>query len=228
MMIAIPDVLTPQQVSDVRARLDTADDAWVDGRVTAGHQGARVKHNRQIAEGSTVARELGDVVLGALERNPLFISATLPHSVYPPMFNHYEGGMQFGGHVDGAVRLVPGSGAKMRTDLSATLFLSRPEDYDGGELLVEDTYGGQSVKLSAGHMIVYPAGSVHGVRPVTRGARVACILWVQSLVRDDGQRSILFDFDTAIQRLAATGGDEAARVQLTGCYHNLLRMWTQT
>jgi PKHD-type hydroxylase len=228
MMIAIPDVLTPQQVSDLVARLDAAGDAWVDGRATAGHQGVHVKRNRQIAESSAVAHELGDVVLAALERNPLFISAALPHSVYPPLFNYYEGGMQFGGHVDGAVRLVPGSGAKIRTDLSATLFLSPPTDYDGGELCIEDTYGGQSVKLPAGHMIVYPAGSVHRVSPVTRGARVACVLWVQSLVRDDAQRRTLFDLDTAIQRLAVTGGDEGARVQLVGCYHNLLRMWTQT
>ena len=228
MLVVIPEVLTAEQVGFVRRRLDAADTTWVDGRVTAGHQGAQVKRNQQIDETADVARELGDLVLGALERNPLFISAVLPHSVYPPLFNRYQGGMHFGGHVDGAVRLVPRSGAKIRTDVSATLFLSSPEDYDGGELLVEDTYGAQSVKLPAGHLIVYPAGSLHRVAPVTRGARVASFFWVQSLVRDDGQRRMLFELDNAIQRLTATAADEAARVQLVGCYHNLLRMWSET
>ena len=226
MLVVIPDVLTPQQVQVLRGRLDAAGDAWVDGRVTAGHQGASVKHNRQIDERSSIAHELGDMVLSALERNPLFISAVLPHSVYPPMFNHYAGGMHFGGHVDGAIRLVPGSGVKIRTDVSATLFLSRPDEYDGGELLIEDTYGAQSVKLPPGHAIVYPAGSLHRVEPVTRGVRIGRFFWAQSLIRDDAQRRRLFELDTAIQRLNATGADENARVQLTGCYHNLLRMWS--
>jgi PKHD-type hydroxylase len=226
MLVVIPDVLSPQQVEIVRGRLDEAGNAWVDGRVTAGHQGAQVKHNRQIDEDSPIARELGDLILGALERNPLFISSVLPHSVYPPMFNRYAGGMHFGGHVDGAVRLVPGSAAKIRTDVSATLFLSHPDEYDGGELFIEDTYGAQSVKLPPGHAIVYPAGSLHRVAPVTRGVRTACFFWAQSLVRDDSQRRTLFELDTAIQRLNATHADETARVRLTGCYHNLLRMWS--
>jgi len=228
MVISIPDVLDSRQIAAVRDRLARAGDAWVDGRVTAGHQGAHVKRNLQIDENSAIARELGDIVVGALERNPLFISAALPHRVYPPIFNRYEGGMHFGNHVDGAVRLVPGSGAKLRTDLSATLFLTDPADYDGGELLIEDTHGTHAAKLAAGHMIVYPAHSRHRITPVSRGMRIACFFWVQSLVREDARRRMLFDLDTAIQRLTATGADEAARVQLVGCYHNLLRMWVDT
>jgi len=166
-------------------------------------------------------------VLAALERHPLFISSTLPNRVYPPMFNRYQGGMHFGSHVDGSVRLIPGNGMKFRTDVSATLFLAPPESYDGGELLIEDTYGTQSVKLAAGDMVVYPASSRHRVTAVTRGARLACFFWVQSMVRDDGQRALLFDLDNAIQRLTATDADESARVHLTGCYHNLLRMWSE-
>jgi PKHD-type hydroxylase len=199
----------------------------VDGRVTAGYQGAQVKHNRQLAENSPTARELGDLVLAALERHPLFISATLPARVYPPMFNRYEGGQHFGSHVDNAVRLVPGSGMKIRTDVSATLFLAEPDEYDGGELLVEDTYGTHSVKLPAGDMVIYPSTGLHRVNPVTRGVRLASFFWVQSMIRDDAQRTLLFDLDSAIQRLNATSADEAARVHLTGCYHNLLRMWAE-
>ena len=228
MVIAIPDVLDPRRVAAIRTALSDAGDAWVDGRVTAGHQGAHVKRNLQIDESSEVARTQGDVVVAALERNPLFISAALPHRVYPPMFNRYEHGMQFGTHVDGAVRLVPGSGAKLRTDLSATLFLTEPSDYDGGELVIDDTHGTHTVKLPAGHMIVYPADSRHRITPVSRGARIACFFWVQSLVRDGAQRRMLFDLDTAIQQLTATGADESARVRLVGCYHNLLRMWADT
>ncbi len=227
MLVAIPDVLSPPQLDTVRARLNAAGDAWVDGRATAGHQGAAVKRNLQIGEDTAIARDLGDLVLAALERNPAFISAALPHRVYPPLFNRYEGGMHFGSHVDGAVRLVPGTAAKIRTDLSATLFLADPASYDGGELIVEDTYGAQSIKLAAGHMVLYPAGSRHRVEPVTRGARLACFFWIQSLVRDDAQRRLLFDLDNGIQRLTVTGADEAARVELTGCYHNLLRMWSE-
>jgi len=228
MVVAIPDVLDAPRLAALRALLDRAQDAWVDGRVTAGHQGAQVKRNLQIDEASAVARDAGDIVLTALERNAHFISAALPHRVYPPMFNRYEEGMHFGSHVDGAVRLVPGSPAKLRTDLSATLFLVDPSDYDGGELLIEDTHGMHAVKLAAGHMIVYPADSRHRVTPVTRGARIASFFWVQSLVRDDARRRMLFDLDSAIQRVTATGADEAARVQLAGCYHNLLRMWADT
>ncbi|MBB6188802.1 Fe2+-dependent dioxygenase [Rhodanobacter sp. MP7CTX1] len=228
MLVHVPALLSGEQLKFFRARLDADDAPWTDGRVTAGHQGMHVKQNQQIAEGSALALELGDRVLAALERHPLFISATLPNRVYPPMFNRYQGGMHFGSHVDGSVRLVPGSGAKFRTDVSATLFLAPPESYDGGELLIEDTYGAQSVKLAAGDMVVYPASSLHRVTPVTRGARLACFFWVQSMVRDDARRALLFDLDNAIQRLTATSADESARVHLTGCYHNLLRMWAET
>jgi PKHD-type hydroxylase len=223
MIVQIPAVLTPDQLQAARHALDRA--PWVDGLATAGHQGAQVKRNRQLAEGSPLARELGGIVLAALERHPLFISAALPAEVYPPMFNRYEGGETFGAHVDNAVRLVPGSGRKLRTDISATLFLSEPDSYDGGELLIEDTYGAHSVKLAAGDLVLYPSTSLHRVEPVTRGARLASFFWVQSMVADEGERSLLFDLDTAIQRLAQTGADEAARLQLTGCYHNLLRRW---
>jgi PKHD-type hydroxylase len=226
MLVHVPALLNSEQLEHFRKQLDVGNAPWVDGRVTAGHQGVHVKQNQQIAEGSSTAIELGNVVLIALERHPLFISAALPHRVYPPMFNRYQGGMHFGSHVDGSVRLMPGTGEKIRTDLSATLFLAAPDSYDGGELLIEDTYGTQTVKLPAGDMILYPASSLHQVNPVTRGTRVACFFWVQSMIRDDGQRTLLFDLDNAIQRLTATNADEAARVRLTGCYHNLLRMWS--
>ncbi|MEX3977753.1 Fe2+-dependent dioxygenase [Paraburkholderia sp. EG287A] len=227
MLVHVPNVLTPEQVRTLRARLDQAGDAWVDGRATAGWSGAPVKRNVQIAEHTPIARELGDMVLAAIERNPLFISAALPNQVYPPLFNRYEGGMTFGSHVDGAVRVLP-NGVKLRTDVSCTLFLSSPDEYDGGELVVEDTYGVQEVKLPAGDMIVYPATSLHQVTPVTRGARVASFFWVQSLVRDDTKRALLFDMDTAIQRLNASDADAQARRSLVGCYHNLLRLWSET
>jgi PKHD-type hydroxylase len=211
----------------MRHRLDVSD-AWVDGRATAGYQGAPVKRNQQIAQEAPIALELGDVIIGALERHPLFISSVLPNRVYPPLFNRYEGGMHFGSHVDGAIRLVPGHGTRVRTDVSITLFLTPPEDYDGGELVIEDTYGVQEVKLPAGHAIVYPATSLHEVRPVTRGMRVSSFFWAQSLVRDDTRRSLLFDMDNAIQRLNAQNADDAARRTLVGCYHNLLRLWSET
>ncbi|KVN17760.1 Fe2+-dependent dioxygenase [Burkholderia stagnalis] len=227
MLVHIPNVLTPEQVRMLRARLDGAGDAWVDGRATAGYSGAPVKRNQQIAEHSPLARELGDVILAALERHPLFISAALPNQVYPPLFNRYEGGMTFGSHVDGAVRVLP-NGVKLRTDVSCTLFLSEPDAYDGGELVIEDAYGVQQVKLPAGDMVVYPATSLHQVTPVTRGVRVASFFWVQSLVRSDAQRALLFDMDTAIQRLNASDADAQARRSLVGCYHNLLRLWSET
>jgi PKHD-type hydroxylase len=227
MLTRIADVLDAAQVRSLRERLERAGADWVDGRATAGHQGAQVKRNLQIAEDSPLARELGAVVLGALERHPLFISAALPNRVYPPLFNRYEGEMQFGEHVDGAVRLVPGTGIKMRTDLSATLFLSAPEDYDGGELLIEDTYGVQKAKLPAGELLLYPATSLHRVTPVTRGARLASFFWVQSLVRDDARRALLFDLDMSIVHLTRDAPGNPALVSLTGCYHNLLRMWTE-
>jgi PKHD-type hydroxylase len=226
MLVHVPALLDSEQLAHFRKQLDAGNAPWVDGRVTAGHQGVHVKQNQQIAEGSSTAIELGNIVLSALERHPLFISAALPHRVYPPMFNRYQGGMHFGSHVDGSVRLMPGTGDKIRTDLSATLFLAAPDSYDGGELLIEDTYGTQTVKLPAGDMILYPASSLHQVNPVTRGMRMACFFWVQSMIRDDGQRTLLFDMDNAIQRLTATNADEGARVRLTGCYHNLLRMWS--
>jgi PKHD-type hydroxylase len=227
MMLQVPGVLTPEQVKALRARLDAAGDAWVDGRATAGHQGAHVKRNLQIAEGSSVARELSAIVLAALERHPLFLSAALPAQIYPPMFNRYEAAaaMTFGDHVDGAVRLLPGTGVKIRTDISATLFLSAPGDYAGGELQVHDTYGMHSAKLPAGDLVLYPSTSVHRVTPVTRGARVACFFWVQSLIRDDAQRALLFDLDMSIVRLTQDVPGHATLVTLTGSYHNLLRMW---
>jgi len=227
-VVRIPDVLDRQSLAMLRALLEHDAGAWVDGRATAGHQGAKVKRNVQVDEHSALARKAGDLVVAALERNALFISAALPHRVYPPLFNRYEGGMQFGDHVDGAVRLVPGTGAKLRTDLAATLFISDSAEYDGGELVIDDTYGTHATKLPAGHMMVYPADSRHRVTAVTRGVRIASVLWVQSLVRDDVRRRLLFDLDTAIQRLTIGGADDSARLQLAGCYHNLLRMWAET
>jgi PKHD-type hydroxylase len=223
MLLHIPDVLTAEQVSSARTRLGEA--AWVDGRVTAGHQSARVKRNHQLPESEPVAEEIGDVILTALQRHPLFIAAALPLRVFPPLFNRYEGGESFGSHVDNAIRQVSGTGHRIRTDLSATLFLSQPDEYEGGELLVEDTFGVHSVKLPAGHMVLYPSSSLHHVRPVTQGARVAAFFWIQSMVRDDGKRTLLFDLDTAIQRLNQDLPDHPSALQLTGVYHNLLRRW---
>jgi PKHD-type hydroxylase len=223
MLLHIPDVLTAEQVAHCRRVLDGAE--WVDGRVTAGHQSARAKDNMQLPEHHPAARELGDLIVAALERNPLFMAAALPLKVFPPLFNRYEGGQSFGNHVDNAVRQVTGTPHRVRTDLSATLFLARPEEYDGGELLVEDTYGVHSVKLPAGHLILYPASSLHRVTPVTRGARLASFFWVQSMVRDDGERTLLFDLDTSIQRLAQDAPEHPATMQLTNVYHNLLRRW---
>ena len=223
MILQIPDVLTPEQVAEARQLLDSAD--WVDGRVTAGHQSARTKNNHQLPENHPVARQLGDMILEALQRNPLFISAALPLRVFPPLFNSYQGGQSFGNHVDNAIRQVAGTPLRIRTDLSATLFLAEPEEYEGGELIVEDTYGVHTVKLPAGHMVLYPSTSLHNVQPVRRGARVASFFWLQSMVRDDGQRTLLFDLDTAIQRLTVDLPDHPAAVQLTAVYHNLLRRW---
>src|SRR5580693_5751975 len=219
MLLPIPDVLNASQVLRARQILDHAE--WVDGRVTAGHQSARAKDNMQLPEGSPAARELGSMVLAALEKDPLFISAALPARVFPPSFNRYQGGQSFGTHVDNAIRQVTGTPHRIRTDLSATLFLAGPEEYEGGELVVEDTYGTHNVKLPAGHAILYPATSLHQVRPVTRGARLASFFWIQSMVRDDGERTLLFDLDVAIQQL----NGEGSAVQLTGVYHNLLRRW---
>jgi PKHD-type hydroxylase len=225
MLLSIPDVLTPDQVAAARAKLDAAD--WQDGRLTAGHQAIQAKDNQQLPEDHPVARELGQLVLGALQRNALFMSAALPLHVYPPMFNRYAGGQQFGSHVDNAIRHVPGTPHRLRTDLSATLFFRDPEEYDGGELCVEDTYGVHRVKLPAGDMVLYPSTSLHHVTPVTHGARVASFFWIQSLIRDDGRRTLLFDLDTAIQRITVDVPDHPAAVQLTGVYHNLLRQWSE-
>lgn len=200
---------------------------WVDGKVTAGHQSARAKSNEQLPEDSAAARELGKLVLVALERSSLFISAALPLKIFPPLFNRYVSGQSFGMHVDNAVRQVRATGQLVRTDLSATLFLAEPQEYDGGELVVEDTYGAHTIKLPAGHMVLYPASSLHRVQPITRGARLASFFWVQSMVRDDVERSLLFDLDSAIRRLNADTPQSPAAVQLTGVYHNLLRRWAQ-
>jgi PKHD-type hydroxylase len=228
MLVCIPNVLDAAQIVSLRERLDHANEGWVDGRVTAGYQGAPVKFNQQIDERSEVAHACQHIVVSALERNPMFISAVLPNVIYPPMFNRYSEGMKFGAHVDGSLRIHPRDGRKLRTDVSATLFLTNPEDYDGGELLIEDTYGAHSIKLAAGAMVVYPATSLHEVAPVTRGVRTACFFWTQSLIRDDGQRRLLYEMDTAIQRLNQTGADDIARRTLIGCYHNLVREWSST
>jgi PKHD-type hydroxylase len=228
MLVAIANALDAQSLHELRSRLEAAGEAWVDGRVSAGWQGAPVKHNEQIGERSAVAAECQSLVLGALERHPLFISAVLPNEVYPPMFNRYGQGMAFGAHVDGSVRLHPHTGRKLRTDVSATLFLSEPHEYDGGELVIHDTFGVQRVKLAAGHMAVYPATSLHEVTPITRGRRLASFFWIQSLVRDDARRAMLFDLDNAIQRLNQAGADALARRNLVGVYHNLLRQWSDT
>lgn len=223
MLLSVPAVLTPDEVASARLLLDAAD--WVDGRVTAGHQSARAKDNQQVPENHPEARRVGETILTALQRNLLFLSAALPLRVFPPLFNRYSGGQSFGTHVDNAIRQVPGTPLRIRTDLSATLFLAEPAEYDGGELVVEDVYGLHSVKLPAGHMVLYPASSLHHVRPVTRGARVAAFFWIQSMVRDDGERTLLFDLDAAIQRTFAEAPDHPSAVQLTGVYHNLLRRW---
>jgi PKHD-type hydroxylase len=229
MLITIPDVLAPAQVAQARQILDAAE--WIDGKVTAGYQSSKTKDNMQLPEGSPAARELGDMILAALSKNPLFLAAALPLRIFPPLFNRYAGGQSFGTHVDNAIRQIPGTPLRIRTDLSATLFFAGPEEYDGGELCVEDTYGVKKVKLPPGHMVLYPATSLHHVTPVTRGARVCSFFWLQSMIRDDGQRSLLFDLDLAIQRigrdLAGNSVGETTSVQLTGVYHNLLRQWAE-
>lgn len=225
MLISIPDVLTPEQVLKARVAFEKTE--WIDGRVTAGYQSARAKNNLQIAENSPVAKELGDMIIEALGKNPLFLSAALPLRVFPPLFNRYQGGQSFGTHVDNAIRQVIGTPHRIRTDLSATLFFTDPHEYEGGELCVEDTYGVNSVKLPAGHMILYPATSLHHVKPVTKGARTSSFFWIQSMVRDDGHRALLFDLDTSIQGINRDHPDHPSAVGLTGVYHNLLRQWAE-
>lgn len=225
MLITIPDVLTTEELNQARAVLDAAE--WIDGKVTAGYQAQSVKENMQLPEGHPIAVRLGEMVLAALARSPLFMSAAMPLRVFPPMFNRYTGGGHFGTHVDTAIRATISTGQRIRTDVSATLFFSTPEEYEGGELLVEDTYGVHRIKLPAGHMVLYPATSLHRVTPVTRGARVASFFWIQSMIRHDGDRTLLYDLDTAIQQLAQESVGNPVGVKLTGVYHNLLRRWAE-
>lgn len=226
MLIQIPALLTPAEVEATRATLAGGD--WVDGRVTAGAQSALAKHNLQIPEEAPEARALGEQILAALGRNPLFVSAALPLKVFPPLFNRYDAGMKFDEHVDNAIRFAKGANIRYRTDLSATLFLSDPGDYDGGELIIEDTYGEHAVKLAAGDLILYPASSLHRVAPITRGSRWASFFWIQSMVREASRRILLFDLDRSVQGLSGRlGADDPEVISLTGAYHNLLRMWAE-
>ena len=226
MLLHIPEILSAAEIAECRAALTAAE--WVDGRITAGHHSERVKRNRQVPERHPAARRLGDAILAALDRNTLFLSAALPLRIVPPIFNRYEGGETYGNHVDGAIRPVPGTPLRVRTDLSATVFLSAPQDYDGGELVIDDTYGAHRVKLPAGSMILYPGSSLHRVEPVTRGLRLAAFFWIESMVRDDGERRLLFDLDNAAQQIAGAVPDNPAVAQLYSVYHNLLRRWAST
>jgi PKHD-type hydroxylase len=222
---ALSSLLAPAQVAAARHALESA--PWIDGKATAGHQGARVKNNEQLPVDHPVGREVGERILHALHASPHFLAAALPLHILPPMFNRYAGGQTFGTHVDGSIRIVPGTGQRLRTDLSCTLFLAEPDEYDGGELVIEDTYGSKAVKLPAGHAILYPATSLHQVTPVTRGTRLCAFFWIQSMIRDDGHRRLLFDLDIAIQRLGAENATHPSVVSLTGVYHNLLRQWAE-
>jgi PKHD-type hydroxylase len=225
MLIQIPNVLTQEEVVQARKELDATN--WVDGKVTAGFQSAQVKQNMQLPESNPVGIELGRKIVYALHRNPLFFAAALPAKIFPPLFNRYDGGHSFGNHVDNAVRRVTATGEQIRTDLSMTLFLSSPEEYDGGELIIDDTYGSHSVKLPAGHMVLYPSTSLHRVTPVTRGSRVSSFFWLQSMIRSDAQRSLLLNLDLAIQKVGTDLPNHASLVDLTGVYHNLLREWVE-
>ncbi len=225
MLLRIPSVLDAPSLHIMRAALEAA--PWVDGRVTAGFQSARAKSNMQLPETHPVARAQGELILQALARAPLFTMGALPLRVFPPLFNRYGEGSAFGIHVDNAIRGAAGTSQRLRTDLSATLFITEKDDYDGGELVVEDSYGSHSVKLPAGDMVLYPATSLHRVEPVTRGTRISSFFWIQSMIRDDGQRSLLFQLDTALQQLTRDVPDHAATVSITGVYHNLLRQWAE-
>jgi PKHD-type hydroxylase len=225
MLLRVPQVVNKHEVASLRARLNQS--PWVDGNATSGHQSAKAKSNEQVEEDSKEARELGELVLAALARSPLFFSAALPKQVFPPLFNRYREGMTFGAHIDTAIRTHAPTRTRIRTDLSATLFLSAPTEYDGGELVVEDSYGTHSAKLEPGDLVLYPATSLHRVNPVTRGARVASFFWIQSMVREDAQRTLLFDLDMAIMRMTQDAPGHPALVSLTGVYHNLLRMWAE-
>ncbi len=223
MLLHVPEVLTSDELAQIRTVLVSA--PWADGRITAGTQSAQTKHNLQLPEDCEATRIAGLIVLAALERSALFFTAALPRQIFPPLFNRYEGGMNFGNHVDNAIRRIAASGTRVRTDLSATLFLADPESYGGGDLVIEDTFGEQRVKLPAGDLILYPGTSVHRVEPVTHGTRIASFFWIESMVREDDRRRLLFDLDMAILRVREAQGDTEAAVELTGCYHNLLRMW---
>jgi PKHD-type hydroxylase len=225
MLIHIPEILTKAEVNDFRLRLQNTE--WIDGKATVGIQGAQVKRNRQIAIDNPVARELGEIIVKKLYANPVFMSAALPSRIVPPLFNAYAGGEHYGFHVDGAIRLLPNSNLSLRTDVSSTLFLSEPEEYQGGELIVQDTYGSHEVKLPAGDLILYPSTSLHQVAPVTEGERVCSFFWTQSMVRDDWQRSMLHELDCNIQSLRQKVGDTEELLGLTGHYHNLLRQWAE-
>ncbi|MGR6329041.1 Fe2+-dependent dioxygenase [Sphingomonas sp. XXL09] len=227
MLIAIAEVLDAAALARVRGLIDAAD--WVDGNATSGPQAALAKRNRQLSEDDAAARQAGGLVLDALGRSPLFVAAALPRKVFPPLFNRYAGGEDFGLHVDNAIRMRRGTDFRLRADLSATLFLDDPATYDGGELVIEDQFGPQTVKLPAGHMVLYPASSLHRVTPVTRGVRTASFFWIESMVRDDGARRLLFELDQGVQATAAAlGQGDAAVVRLTGVYHNLLRRWADS
>ena len=224
MLAHIEAVLSPDQVALCRERLVASD--WIDGRATAGQQSAKVKHNLQVPEDAPVARELGEMILAALGRNQDFVAAALPLRVFPPLFNRYEAGMAFDTHVDNAIRFA--GPVRFRTDVSCTLFLSEPDEYDGGELIVEDVYGEHAMKLAAGDLIVYPATSLHRVAPITRGARWGAFFWAQSMVKSDEQRTLLLNLDRSVQRLAGKlGHTDPEVVSLTGAYHNLMRMWAE-
>lgn len=225
MLLAIPEVLTKQEVRECRSVLEQA--SWIDGAATAGFQSRQVKNNQQLAEDSEEAQRIGQKILSALQKNLLFNSAALPAHIFPPLFNKYEGDQGFGNHVDNAIRHSRVTGQRIRTDLSMTLFFSDPDEYEGGELIIDDTYGPQTVKLAAGHMVLYPSTSLHRVMPVTRGARISSFFWMQSLVRDDAKRALLFDMDMSIIRLRKELGDNPDVVRLTGIYHNMLRRWAE-
>lgn len=226
MLVKIPAILSKIQLEQCRKRLCATD--WIDGDITAGYQSTKAKNNLQLPEGSKVSRQLGDIILEALATNDLFLSAALPLKIFPPLFNCYQVGQSFGGHIDNAIRRVPQTPVKVRTDISMTLFFTPPEEYDGGELIIDDTYGSHKVKLGAGDMILYPSTSLHHVTPVTRGDRLASFFWLQSLVASAEKRRLLFDMDSAIQSLPKQVDDSAEIIQLTGLYHNLLRHWSQT
>ena len=225
MILTIPDIFNSNQVKEAQKILAEAE--WIDGRVTAGYQSAKAKDNQQVPENHPAAKKIGEMILASLGQNLQFLAAALPFRVFPPLFNRYQNGHAFNTHVDNAIRQVTGTPHRIRTDISATLFLSDPEEYEGGELTIEDTYGVHSIKLPAGHMVLYPATSLHHVRPVTNGARVASFFWIQSMVRDNGQRTILYDLDVAIQNLSRDVPDHPSAVQLTGVYNNLIRQWAE-